>query len=53
MARLNRAIKAAGGDCGLEIYEGMPNGFPGPMGNTPEGRQAQVEEIAFSKRALH
>jgi acetyl esterase/lipase len=52
MVRLNRAIKAAGGNCDLEIYEGMPHGFPGLMQNAPEGKQAKAEELAFWRRYL-
>jgi acetyl esterase/lipase len=52
MVRLNRAIKAAGGNCDLEIYEGMPHGFPGLMLNAPEGKQARAEQLAFWKRYL-
>jgi epsilon-lactone hydrolase len=52
MVRLNRAIKQAGGNCDLEIYEGMPHGFPGLMGSAPEGKEALAEELAFWKRYL-
>jgi monoterpene epsilon-lactone hydrolase len=52
MVRLHRAIKAAGGNSDLEIYEGMPHGFPGLMAEAPEGKEAKAEEIAFWKRYL-
>ena len=45
--RLHRAIRAAGGDSRLEIYEGMPHGFSDLMVNTPEGREAKAEAVAF------
>jgi acetyl esterase/lipase len=45
--RLHRAIRAAGGDSRLEIYEGMPHGFTDLMVNTPEGREAKAEAVAF------
>ncbi|MCW6536423.1 alpha/beta hydrolase [Sphingomonas lycopersici] len=52
MVRLHRAIKAAGGNSDLEIYEGMPHGFPGLMPDTPEGKAAAAEQLAFWKRYL-
>jgi acetyl esterase/lipase len=52
MVRLQRAIKAAGGNCDLEIYEGMPHGFPGIMVDAPEGKEAKAEQLAFWKRYL-
>jgi monoterpene epsilon-lactone hydrolase len=52
MVRLNRRIKEAGGDSDLEIYEGMPHGFPGLMFNAPEGKEATAEQIAFWNRHL-
>ncbi len=52
MVRLHRAIKEAGGNSDLEIYEGMPHGFPGLMGDAPEGKEALAEELAFLKRYL-
>jgi acetyl esterase/lipase len=52
MVRLNRAIKGAGGNCDLEIYEGMPHGFPGLMADAPEGKEAKAEQLAFWKRYL-
>jgi acetyl esterase/lipase len=52
MVRLHRAIKSAGGNCDLEIYEGMPHGFPGLMADAPEGREAKAEQLAFLKRYL-
>lgn len=50
--RFHRAIRAAGGISDLEIYEGMPHGFPGLMTNAPEGRQAAAEQLAFWHRYL-
>jgi monoterpene epsilon-lactone hydrolase len=52
MVRLHRAIKVAGGNCDLEIYEGMPHGFPGLMRDAPEGTEAKAEQLAFWKRYL-
>jgi dienelactone hydrolase len=52
MVRLHRAIKVAGGNSDLEIYEGMPHGFPGLMPDAAEGQEAKAEEIAFWKRYL-
>jgi monoterpene epsilon-lactone hydrolase len=50
--RLHRKIRAAGGDSRLEIYEGMPHGFSDLMVNTPEGREAKAEAVAFWKLHL-
>lgn len=50
--RLHRAIRAAGGRSDLEIYEGMPHGFPGLMPGAPEGKQAAAEQLAFWQRYL-
>jgi acetyl esterase/lipase len=50
--RLHRAIRGAGGDSRLEIYEGMPHGFSDLMVNTPEGREAKAEAIAFWNQHL-
>jgi monoterpene epsilon-lactone hydrolase len=50
--RLHRAIRAAGGESRLEIYEGMPHGFSDLMVNTPEGREAKAEAVAFWKQHL-
>ncbi len=52
MVRLNRAIRTAGGDSTLDLYEGMPHGFPSLMNEAAEGRQAIGEELAFWKRRL-
>ena len=52
MVRFHPAIRAAGGTSDLEIYEGMPHGFPGVMADTPEGKQAIAEQAAFWKRYL-
>jgi acetyl esterase/lipase len=52
MVRLHRAIKVAGGNCDLEIYEGMPHGFPGLMTDAPEGKEAKAEQLVFWKRYL-
>jgi acetyl esterase/lipase len=52
MVRLHRAIKGAGGNSDLELYEGMPHGFPGVMVDAPEGKEAKAEELAFWKRYL-
>ena len=45
--RLHRAIRGAGGNCRLELYEGMPHGFPAIMIDAPEGREAMAEAAAF------
>ena len=50
--RLHRAIRGAGGDSRLEVYEGMPHGFSDLMVNTPEGREAKAEAVAFWKQHL-
>ncbi|MDB5427533.1 MAG: Alpha/beta hydrolase fold-3 domain protein [Phenylobacterium sp.] len=50
--RLHRAIRGAGGDSRLEIYEGMPHGFSDLMVNTPEGREAKAEAVAFWNQHL-
>lgn len=50
--RLHRAIRAAGGNSDLELYEGMPHGFPAVMSESPEGKQALAEQHAFWKRHL-
>ena len=50
--RLHRAIRRAGGDSRLELYEGMPHGFPIIMAGAPEGREAMAEEVAFWKQHL-
>ena len=49
MVRLHRAIRAAGGDSRLEIYEGMPHGFPSLMVGVgaQEGKEAMAESAAF------
>jgi acetyl esterase/lipase len=47
MVRLHRAIRGAGGNCRLELYEGMPHGFPTIMIEAPEGREAMAEAVAF------
>jgi len=52
MVRLHRAIRAAGGDSRLELYEGMPHAFPPTMANTPEGRSAIAEQVAFWNQHL-
>lgn len=52
MVRLNRAIKRAGGNSDLEIYEGMPHGFTALMADAPEGKEAAAEELAFWKHYL-
>jgi monoterpene epsilon-lactone hydrolase len=52
MVRLHRAIRAAGGESRLELYEGMPHAFPPSMAETPEGRSAVGEQVAFWKQHL-
>jgi acetyl esterase/lipase len=52
MVRLHRAIRAAGSDSRLELYEGMPHAFPPTMANTPEGRSAIAEQVAFWNQHL-
>lgn len=54
MVRLHRAIRAAGGESRLELYEGMPHAFPGMMvmAGAPEGRQAMAEAADFWRARL-
>jgi monoterpene epsilon-lactone hydrolase len=52
MVRLHRAIRDAGGESRLELYEGMPHAFPPSMANTPEGRSAIAEQVAFWNQHL-
>ena len=52
MVRLNRAIKQAGGNSDLELYEGMPHVFPTLMINAPEGKAAMAEAVAFWNQHL-
>jgi monoterpene epsilon-lactone hydrolase len=52
MVRLNRAIKQAGGNSDLELYEGMPHGFLTLMINAPEGKAAMAEAVAFWNQHL-
>jgi monoterpene epsilon-lactone hydrolase len=47
MVRLERAIRDAGGDVRLELYEGMPHVFPGLVANAPEGKSALREMTSF------
>ena len=50
--RFHRAIRAAGGNSDLEIYEGMPHGFPGLFMSAPEGKQAAAEQLTFWRKYL-
>lgn len=54
MVRLHRAIRAAGGESRLELYEGMPHAFPGMMvmAGAPEGKAAMDEAAAFWRERL-
>ena len=52
MVRLHRAIKRAGGNSDLELYEGMPHAFPPVMTGAPEGKAAMAEAVAFWNRYL-
>ncbi|MDB5365330.1 MAG: Alpha/beta hydrolase fold-3 domain protein, partial [Rhodospirillales bacterium] len=52
MVRLHRALRQAGRDCDLELYEGMPHGFPALMMNAPEGKEAMAEQVAFWNKHL-
>jgi acetyl esterase/lipase len=47
MVRLERAIRDAGGEVRLELYEGMPHVFPGLVLKAPEGKSALHEMLAF------
>lgn len=52
MVRLHRAVRAAGGDSRLELYEGMPHCFQVAMADAPEGREALAEQVDFWTRHL-
>lgn len=52
MVRLHRAVRAAGGDSRLELYEGMPHCFQVAMADAPEGREALAEQVDFWMRHL-
>ncbi|WP_267382906.1 MULTISPECIES: alpha/beta hydrolase [unclassified Sphingomonas] len=45
--RLHRALRAAGCDARLDLYEGMPHVFQPMLAETPEGRTAWAEMAAF------
>ena len=45
--RLNRAIRTAGGNSTLDVYDGMPHVFEQIVPDAPEGRQAWDEIAAF------
>ncbi|MEI9994316.1 MAG: alpha/beta hydrolase [Rhizomicrobium sp.] len=45
--RFYQAVKAAGGDAQLDIYEGMTHVFQTYMANTPEGKAAYAEIARF------
>ena len=50
--RLYQAIKMAGGEAELDVYEGMPHVFQGYMLGTPEQREAFAEIGRFWKAHL-
>jgi len=52
MVRLHRAVRAAGGDCRLELYEDMPHCFQVAMAEAPEGKEALAEQADFWMRHL-
>jgi acetyl esterase/lipase len=45
--RFYQAVKMAGGEAELDIYEGMVHVFQGSMKDTPEGKQAFAEMLRF------
>lgn len=45
--RLHRALRAAGRDARIDLYEGMPHVFQSLLADTPEGRAAWGEMAAF------
>jgi acetyl esterase/lipase len=45
--RMHRAIRAAGGQSRLEVFEAMPHSFLGAMADAPEGRAALAELQSF------
>ncbi|MDB5432739.1 MAG: Alpha/beta hydrolase fold-3 domain protein [Caulobacter sp.] len=45
--RLHRALRAAGRESRLEVYEAMPHVFQNFLAGAPEGRQAWAEIAAF------
>lgn len=47
MVRLHRAVRAAGGESRLELYEGMPHCFHVAMAEAPEGKEALAEQVDF------
>lgn len=47
MVRLHRAVRAAGGESRLELYEGMPHCFQVAMAEAPEGKEALAEQVDF------
>lgn len=50
--RLYQAIKMAGGEAELDVYEGMPHVFQGYMKDTPEQKEAFAEIGRFWKTHL-
>jgi monoterpene epsilon-lactone hydrolase len=50
--RLHRAIRGAGKDSRLEVYEGMPHVFQMYLSQAPEGLEAWAEAAAFWKAYL-
>jgi acetyl esterase/lipase len=50
--RLYQAIKMAGGEAELDVYEGMPHVFQGYMNGTPEQKEAFAEIGRFWKSHL-
>jgi epsilon-lactone hydrolase len=45
--RMHRALRQAGSDAELHVFEGMPHG--GFMGNTPEDRELSEEVVQFAR----
>jgi len=50
--RIYQAIKTAGGNAELDLYEGMPHGFTGIFASAPEGKAAQAEQLKFWAKYL-
>ena len=50
--RFYQAIKMAGGEAELDVYEGMPHVFSGYMQGTPEQKEAFAEIVRFWKAHL-
>ena len=47
-----QVIRSGGHEAVLDVYEGMPHGFPALFGDTPEGHTAYARAAAFFKAHL-